>query len=241
MEYVDNGELFTHILREGCLPEVEAMRYFRQLISGLAYCHAFNICHRDLKPENILLDKNRNIKIADFGMAALQPLNRLLYTSCGSPHYAAPEIIKGKQYSGDKVDIWSCGVILFVTLTASHPFDDDDIQKLLQKITKGRFKMPEHLSADAKDLLWKMLQVDPARRINLEQIWHHPLVRRYEIVRHIDGSLERIGGPPQIPLARNLVRPRHRGEIDREILRNLHTLWHGEVEEVLIERLLNNE
>jgi serine/threonine protein kinase len=90
---VEGGELFDYLVSQGRLHPDEASRYFQQIIAGVDYCHRFNICHRDLKPENLLLDADRNIKIADFGMAALEPNGRLLETSCGSPHYASPEIV----------------------------------------------------------------------------------------------------------------------------------------------------
>lgn len=90
---MEGGELFDYLVSQGRLPPDEASRYFQQIIAGVDYCHRFNICHRDLKPENLLLDAEKNIKIADFGMAALEPSDRLLETSCGSPHYASPEIV----------------------------------------------------------------------------------------------------------------------------------------------------
>lgn len=93
MEYVEGGELFDYLVKRGKLHADEALHYFQQIISGVDYCHRFNICHRDLKPENLLLDGEKNIKIADFGMAALERDNKLLETSCGSPHYASPEIV----------------------------------------------------------------------------------------------------------------------------------------------------
>jgi len=93
MEYVEGGELFDYLVKRGKLHADEALHYFQQIISGVDYCHRFNICHRDLKPENLLLDKEKNIKIADFGMAALERGGQLLETSCGSPHYASPEIV----------------------------------------------------------------------------------------------------------------------------------------------------
>lgn len=93
MEYVEGGELFDYLVRRKRLHADEARHYFQQIISGVDYCHRFNICHRDLKPENLLLDSEKNIKIADFGMAALEREGRLLETSCGSPHYASPEIV----------------------------------------------------------------------------------------------------------------------------------------------------
>ena len=125
LEYVNNGELFDYITsNDGGLEEEEALMFFRQILSAVGYCHSFNICHRDLKPENILLTKDLEIKIADFGMAALhQSPDHKLKTSCGSPHYAAPELIKGFAYRGNQADIWSLGVILYATLSGTLPFD----------------------------------------------------------------------------------------------------------------------
>mgnify|MGYP001057117960 CR=1 FL=1 len=100
LDHVEGGELFDYLVKRGRLPEREALIFFQQVISGLDYCHQHLVCHRDLKPENLLLDANLNIKIADFGMAALQPEGKFLETSCGSPHYASPEIIKGEKYDG---------------------------------------------------------------------------------------------------------------------------------------------
>src|SRR5262245_22486992 len=113
MEYVEGGELFSYMSEQGALPEFEVVHIFRQIIAALGYCHRINIHHRDLKPENILLDRdNLQIKLVDFGMAALQPQGKKLTTPCGSPHYAAPEVIGTKPYDGARADIWSCGVIL---------------------------------------------------------------------------------------------------------------------------------
>lgn len=240
MEYVDGGELFNYIVDAGRLPEWEAMRIFRQMIAGLSYCHAFNICHRDLKPENILLDQSGNVKIVDFGLAALQPANALLKTSCGSPHYAAPEIMRGEFYSGDKIDIWSCGVILYVMLSGVLPFDDSDVWQLLAKVKRGRYHMPEDLTPEAQDLISRMLEYSPDQRINMDQIWEHPLVRKYDAIRLLDGTIERFAGPPTFPDIRDLGLPTSKSAIDREILRNLHALWHNEDTKTIIEKLLNN-
>lgn len=103
LEYVEGGELFDYLVSQGRLPPDEASRYFQQIIAGVDYCHRFNICHRDLKPENLLLDAEKNIKIADFGMAALEPSDRLLETSCGSPHYASPEIVAVSFILADEI------------------------------------------------------------------------------------------------------------------------------------------
>ena len=94
LEHVSGGELFDYLVKKGRLTPKEARRFFRQIISALDFCHSHSICHRDLKPENLLLDDKNNIKIADFGMASLQPAGFMLETSCGSPHYACPEVIR---------------------------------------------------------------------------------------------------------------------------------------------------
>jgi BR serine/threonine kinase len=115
LEYAEKGELFEYLVAQGHLSEDIAMRFFRQIIYALEYLHSLGICHRDLKPENILLDANLNMKIADFGFARFVKSN-IAETSCGSPHYAAPEVIAGLPYDGRAADVWSCGVILYALL-----------------------------------------------------------------------------------------------------------------------------
>jgi BR serine/threonine kinase len=115
MEYASRGELFDFLVAHRFLTEDVALRFFRQIIYGLEYLHTLGICHRDLKPENILLDSDLNVKIADFGFARFLK-DSFADTSCGSPHYAAPEIVRGEKYDGRAADVWSCGVILFALL-----------------------------------------------------------------------------------------------------------------------------
>ncbi|KAH0794635.1 CAMK family protein kinase [Histomonas meleagridis] len=115
MEYAQNGELFNFLVRKKKLSVELAMDFFRQIVLAIEYLHWHGICHRDLKPENILLDSNNQIKVADFGFARWVKHN-ITETSCGSPHYAAPEVIKGTPYDGRKADIWSLGVILYALL-----------------------------------------------------------------------------------------------------------------------------
>ncbi|KAJ5071427.1 serine/threonine-protein kinase brsk2-like protein [Anaeramoeba ignava] len=172
MEYLEGGELFDYLVKRGTLPEEEALFFFQQIIFGLAYCHNHLICHRDLKPENLLLDTNNYIKIADFGMASLMK-DSLLGTSCGSPHYAAPEVIKGIQYNGMISDIWSCGIILFALLAGRLPFDDPNIQKLLRKVTNGVYSMPRSFTTEQANLVSRMIVVDPKKRITMEEIQTH--------------------------------------------------------------------
>lgn len=115
LEFAQHGELFDFLVSHKKLPIPMAIEFFRQIIYGLDYLHTHAICHRDLKPENILLDQFDRVKIADFGFARWLR-NNVADTSCGSPHYAAPEVIRGLHYDGRLADIWSCGVILYALL-----------------------------------------------------------------------------------------------------------------------------
>mmetsp|Transcript_12520 Transcript_12520/g.38228 ORF Transcript_12520/g.38228 Transcript_12520/m.38228 type:complete len:487 (-) Transcript_12520:2377-3837(-) len=173
-EYSANGELFDHIVDRGRLPEDEARRFFQQIISGVEYCHKYMIAHRDLKPENLLLDENMNVKIADFGLSNIMHDGCFLKTSCGSPNYAAPEVISGKLYAGPEVDVWSCGVIMYALLCGNLPFDDDNIPFLFKKIKGGIYMLPGYLSEQSKNLIANMLLTDPMNRITIEGIRRHP-------------------------------------------------------------------
>ncbi|KAF8265834.1 kinase-like domain-containing protein [Lactarius quietus] len=176
LEYVEGGELFDFLVNRGKLPPLDALSYFKQIIYGLNYAHAFSIIHRDLKPENILIHSLEPplIKIADWGMAAFAPPSLELETSCGSPHYASPEIVYGHKYSGTATDIWSCGVILFALLTGRLPFDDKNVRTLLSKVKAGKYDMPAWVDPQAQDLIARMLTVDASRRISIPDILVHP-------------------------------------------------------------------
>ncbi|XP_049879305.1 5'-AMP-activated protein kinase catalytic subunit alpha-2 [Pectinophora gossypiella] len=173
MEYVSGGELFDYIVKRGKLQEHEARRFFQQIISGVDYCHRHMIVHRDLKPENLLLDHNMHVKIADFGLSNMMMDGEFLRTSCGSPNYAAPEVISGKLYAGPEVDVWSCGVILYALLCGTLPFDDEHVPTLFRKIKSGIFPIPEYLNKSVVSLLCMMLQVDPMKRATIEDVKKH--------------------------------------------------------------------
>src|ERR1700722_13939957 len=175
LEYVKGGELFDFIVKHGRLRPHLALTFFKQIICGLNYAHAFSIIHRDLKPENILIHSLEPplIKIADWGMAAFAPPLIQLETYCGSPHYVSPEIVNGQKYEGTASDVWSCGVILFVLLVGSLPFEEEDIWLLLNKVKTGKYTIPEWVDPLAKDLIRKMLVVDVAKRITVSNT--HPL------------------------------------------------------------------
>lgn len=173
IEFSSGGELFDYIVERGRLTESDARRFFQQLLSGVEYCHKNMIAHRDLKPENLLLDQDSNVKIADFGLSNCMKDGWFLKTSCGSPNYAAPEVISGKLYAGPEVDIWSCGVILYALLCGTLPFDDESIPYLFKKIKGGIYILPSYLSDESKDLIRKMLITDPLKRITIEEIRQH--------------------------------------------------------------------
>lgn len=233
-EYVEKGDLFEFINWNGPLNEDEAIFYFRQIMSALEYCHSFNICHRDLKPENILLKSNGQIKIADFGMAALhQGPNHQLRTACGSPHYAAPELLRHQFYKGSAVDIWSMGVILFAMLAGRLPFDDDDMGVMLTKAKRAEYMMPPHLTREAKDLIRRILVDQPAHRITMKQMWRHALIKRYD---YLDQYYQWEEQPDSSPRQREIA-PIPEEEVDTQILRQLKALWHAYSELDLKEKL----
>lgn len=173
LEYA-GGELFKYIVDKGRMPEDQARRFFQQMISGIDYSHRLKIVHRDLKPENILLDDDLNVKIADFGLSNEIKDGDFLKTSCGSPNYAAPEVIRGSLYTGPEVDVWSSGVILYVMLCGRLPFENEDVGRLFQQIAEGVYFLPNYLSHDARSLINGMLHVDPVKRLTIADIMQHP-------------------------------------------------------------------
>jgi carbon catabolite-derepressing protein kinase len=173
LEYAER-ELFDYLVKRGRCNDAEARKFFQQIICAVEYCHRHKIVHRDLKPENLLIDRDKNVKIADFGLSNIMTDGNFLKTSCGSPNYAAPEVISGKLYAGPEVDVWSCGVILYVLLVGRLPFDDDYIPALFKKIAAGNFHMPTYISSGAARLIRSMLQVHPVHRITIEDIRDDP-------------------------------------------------------------------
>ena len=174
MEYASGGEVFDYIVANHRVKEAEASRYFHQIISGVEYLHKLSVVHRDLKPENLLLTADKGIKIVDFGLSNTYKAGETLKTACGSPCYAAPEMIAGKRYHGSQVDIWSCGVILYALVCGYLPFEDPNTNNLYKKILSGEFKLPSFLSPEAKDLVSKILNTDPESRYTISEIRKHP-------------------------------------------------------------------
>ncbi|KAM3956200.1 LOW QUALITY PROTEIN: uncharacterized protein ACR2FA_009840 [Aphomia sociella] len=172
-EYAPNGEIFDHLVSRGRMPESEAARSFAQMVSAVGYCHANGVVHRDLKAENLLLDKDMNIKLADFGFSNEYTSGSPLATWCGSPPYAAPELFEGRQYDGPKADIWSLGVVLYVLVCGALPFDGGTLHELRQVVLSGKFRIPYFMSQECEQLIRHMLVVEPERRLSLRAVARH--------------------------------------------------------------------
>lgn len=182
MDFAKGGELFAKVSK-GRFSEDLSRRYFHQLISAVSYCHARGVYHRDLKPENLLLDEKWDLKISDFGLSAVKDQTRsdgLLHTMCGTPAYVAPEILAKKGYDGAKVDIWSCGVILFVLTAGYLPFNDTNLMNLYRKIYRGDFRYPKFMSPELKTLLGRLLDTNPDTRISIQGILEDPWFKKGE-------------------------------------------------------------
>ncbi|GKV04349.1 hypothetical protein SLEP1_g16511 [Rubroshorea leprosula] len=180
MEFAKGGELFTRIAK-GRFSEDLSRRYFQQLISAVGYCHSRGVFHRDLKPENLLLDENWDLKVSDFGLSAVKDQIRpdgLLHTLCGTPAYVAPEILAKKGYDGAKVDVWSCGVVLYVLQAGYLPFNDPNLMVMYRKIYKGEFRFPKWTSPDLRRFLSRLLEPNPDSRITVDEILHDPWFRK---------------------------------------------------------------
>ncbi|KAJ3363811.1 Protein kinase [Allomyces javanicus] len=176
MEQVSGGELFEYIVSERRVRESEARVFYRQLLSAMHYCHASAIVHRDLKPENLLLDANKSLRIIDFGLSTMFQPNSLLETFCGSPFYAAPEMIAGRRYEGPEVDVWSLGVILFALVCGHLPFVNENVKELYKEIAAAKYTCPPHLSTEVMHLIQRMIVVDPKKRATLQEVLDHPWV-----------------------------------------------------------------
>jgi carbon catabolite-derepressing protein kinase len=179
LDLAAGGELLSLVDASGRMTEDLARHYFRQLVCAVRYCHARGVCHRDIKPENLLLDGAGALKVADFGLGAVAGAggDLLRHTTCGTPAYVAPEILSRKGYDPAKVDIWSCGVVLFVLAAGYLPFNDASLVNMYRKIYAGRFRCPAWFSPALRDLLRRVLHPDPSARADADSIVAHPWFR----------------------------------------------------------------
>lgn len=208
LELVTGGELFDKIVSVGKLPEDSAKNYFAQLVEGVEYCHSLGVCHRDLKPENLLLDDHGNIKISDFGLSSLYvgdadagsaSRTEILHTTCGTPNYVAPEVLADQGYDGKKADVWSLGVILYVLLAGFLPFDESTIVVLFDKIQKAEYSYPSWFSPEVREVLDRILIVDPKKRITLKELKVHPWLQPAMLAIQKDASTAAV---PPLDLSR---------------------------------------
>ena len=174
MEYICAGDLLSYIKKRTKLTETVAKFIFKQIILSLKYIHNNNIVHRDIKLDNILIDIDNNIKICDFGVSKFFKKDDIILEQCGTPAYMAPEILKNKGYKGEEIDIWSSGVVLYAMLSGTVPFKGDNLKELKNIILSGKYKMIKDLSPEGTNLLEKILEVEPSKRIKIDEILKHP-------------------------------------------------------------------
>ncbi|XP_003474704.2 testis-specific serine/threonine-protein kinase 1 [Cavia porcellus] len=210
MELGVQGDLLEFIKTQGALQEDDARKKFQQLSSAIKYCHDLDIVHRDLKCENLLLDKDYNIKVSDFGFSKRCMRDdsgqlALSKTFCGSAAYAAPEVLQGIPYQPKVYDIWSLGVILYIMVCGSMPYDDSNIKKMLrlQKEHRVNFPRSKHLTSDCKDLIYHMLHPDVHRRLRIDDIlshsWVQPKALNQASAAPALGESSRSTEPPRTP------------------------------------------
>lgn len=182
MEYASGGELFERICNAGRFNEDEARFFFQQLISGVSYCHAMQVCHRDLKLENTLLDGSPapRLKICDFGYSKSSVYHSQPKSTVGTPAYIAPEVLLRKEYDGKIADVWSCGVTLYVMLVGAYPFEDPadpkNFKKALIRIISAQYSIPDNIpiSPECRHLLSRIFVANPEKRITIPEIKNHP-------------------------------------------------------------------
>ncbi|VVC38733.1 Hypothetical protein CINCED_3A004333 [Cinara cedri] len=177
-EYAAGGEIFDYLVKNGRMNESAACHIFKQIVEAVSYCHNKNIVHRDLKAENLLLDGENNIKLADFGFSNHFFDGKLLSTWCGSPPYAAPELFQGQEYDGPKADIWSLGVVLYVLVCGSLPFDGNTLKVLRANVLSGMYRVPYFMTAECEQLIRHMLVIEPEKRLSLNQIESHKWMKQ---------------------------------------------------------------
>jgi serine/threonine protein kinase len=183
MEFCSNGELFQYIVDREKLREEEAKTLLLQILVALDYIHTNGIVHRDLKPENILFDQYGRLKIADFGLSRFAKIGDLSRTPCGSPCYASPELLSGRPYDGRTNDLWGVGVILFAMVTGQLPWTKRNQTQLFQQIRNGEYTIPPYLSTDCANMIGRLLTVDPAQRITVQQAIQHPFLARVQLLQ----------------------------------------------------------
>ncbi|CCU76789.1 putative serine-threonine protein kinase [Blumeria hordei DH14] len=210
LEYCPGDELYNYLLKHGTLSVEKVQKVFTQLVGAVAYVHAASCVHRDLKLENIMLDRNENVKLCDFGFTReYEGKGNYLQTYCGTVAYSAPEMLKGEKYAGEKVDVWSLGVILYALLCGELPFDEDDENATRMKILTSEPKWPNHLTPDARSLLGLLLSKRTLIRPTLSDILEHPFLNEY--------------APQQLAILKHKHPPPFSTQLEKETLQRMRS------------------
>ncbi|KAJ8765205.1 hypothetical protein K2173_011465 [Erythroxylum novogranatense] len=176
VELCPNEDLHSRIIAK-TFNEVEARVVFTQLMKALSHCHKHGVVHRDVKPDNILFDSKNSVKLADFGSAEVVLEGDTITGVVGTPYYVAPEILAGREY-GEKVDVWSAGVVLYIMLAGFPPFHGETAVEIFEAVLRGNVRFPprvfKSVSSGAKDLLRRMLCKDVSRRLSAGEVLRHP-------------------------------------------------------------------
>ncbi|EAY02261.1 AGC family protein kinase [Trichomonas vaginalis G3] len=178
MEYAPNGELFKILRENDRFDEETSAFYIMQIVEAIKYCHSKGVIHRDIKPENILIGSDGNLKISDFGWSASISNTNRRSTLCGTLDYLPPEMLNGEKYDF-AVDIWGIGVLLYEFLTGNAPFEEPERDKTIERIKSVNIKFPDDMPELAKDLIQKLLQKDPTKRISLGEVGSHPWILQW--------------------------------------------------------------
>ena len=178
MELCSGGDLLSYVRKRRKVPEELAKITFRQIIDGLKYCHSKGIIHCDIKLENILLDEYGHVKIGDFGVSKKVDKGKWLIGKCGTPIYIAPEVLDDAEgYEGEKIDIWSAGVLLYAMVYGDFPFKANNIPELEKVILAGKYKLTSAVSSELNDLLMRVLKSDPSERVTIPELLTHPWIQ----------------------------------------------------------------
>jgi len=174
LELAHSGEIYKKLKEKGRFSEAETAKYIHSLAKALEYIHQHGVIHRDIKPENLLLDKDGNLKLADFGWSVHSP-NARRSTLCGTLDYLPPEMVMGLPHT-DRVDNWSLGVLTYELLVGKPPFEASQRQQTYKRISKAQITFPRHVSAVAESFIRRLLRVDPDQRFPISEIFKHPFI-----------------------------------------------------------------